>query len=288
MKPIIKWAGGKNKLASQIIKLFGKNDYSNYYELFAGGLAVLIKLNPKKATVNDLNEDLINMYKVIKESPHDLIAKLNTLKKVYKQKGEELYYDIRSIDRNINYNKLSNSFKAARLIFLNKTCFNGLYRVNSKGYFNTPYGYYDNPKILDRKNILLLSQFFNNNEIKFITQDYKRTVNLIEKYSLVYLDPPYYFDNRKGFVGYTKKGFDYKETIKLRRFCDRLIKKNCKVVISNDDNKVIREIFKPNKKIDYTIFEINSMTSVGSKANSRKKVKEILIYGSKKDTISSS
>jgi DNA adenine methylase len=288
MKPVLKWAGGKNKLASQIINIFGEKKIYNYYELFAGGLAVLIKYMPEKALVNDLNEDLINMYKVIKESPNILIRKLRILNKVYNQKGKDFYYNIRSVDRNKNYKKLSSSFKAARFIFLNKTCFNGLYRVNSKGYFNTPFGYYERPKILDKKNILILSKYFKDNEIKFICEDYKKTLKYIQNNSLVYLDPPYFFENKKGFVGYTKKGFDYNETLRLRKFCDKLVDKNCKVVISNDDNNVIRQIFKPNKRVDYTIFEINSLTSVGSKANSRKKVKELLIYGRKKDTISSS
>jgi DNA adenine methylase len=283
MKPILKWAGGKYKLSTKIInKLNYDYEKSTYVEPFAGGLSVLFKLMPKKAIVSDSNSELINFYITLRDELEKLIRILRILNKNNKKKGEDFYYKIRSIDRNENYKDLSKVFKAARLLYLNKTCYNGLFRVSKKGYFNTPFGFYTKPKIIDLSNLRKASIYLNSNDIRILNKDYKKIIKFVNSKSIVYLDPPYFFENRKSFVGYTKKGFDLKETKKFKLFCDELIAQGARVVISNDANSTIRELYLNNGSSKYEIFEIESLTSVGSSSLSRKKVKEVLICGPKK------
>jgi DNA adenine methylase len=283
MKPILKWAGGKYKLSTKIInKLNYDFEKSTYVEPFAGGLSVLFKLMPKKAIVSDSNSELINFYITLRDELEKLIRILRILNKNNKKKGEDFYYKIRSIDRNENYKDLSKVFKAARLLYLNKTCYNGLFRVSKKGYFNTPFGFYTKPKIIDLSNLRKASIYLNSNDIRILNKDYKKIIKFVNSKSIVYLDPPYFFENRKSFVGYTKKGFDLKETKKFKLFCDELIAQGARVVISNDDNSTIRDLYLNNGSSKYEIFEIESLTSVGSSSLSRKKVKEVLICGPKK------
>ena len=283
MKPILKWAGGKYKLSTKIInKLNYDFEKSTYVEPFAGGLSVLFKLMPKKAIVSDSNSELINFYITLRDELEKLIRILRILNKNNKKKGEDFYYKIRSIDRNENYKDLSKVFKAARLLYLNKTCYNGLFRVSKKGYFNTPFGFYTKPRIIDLSNLRKASIYLNNNDIRILNKDYKKIIKFVNSKSIVYLDPPYFFENRKSFVGYTKKGFDLKETKKFKLFCDELIALGARVVISNDDNSTIRDLYLNNESSKYEIFEIESLTSVGSSSLSRKKVKEVLICGPKK------
>jgi DNA adenine methylase len=283
MKPILKWAGGKYKLSTKIInKLNYDFEKSTYVEPFAGGLSVLFKLMPKKAIVSDSNSELINFYITLRDELEKLIRILRILNKNNKKKGEDFYYKIRSIDRNENYKDLSKVFKAARLLYLNKTCYNGLFRVSKKGYFNTPFGFYTKPRIIDLSNLRKASIYLNNNDIRILNKDYKKIIKFVNSKSIVYLDPPYFFENRKSFVGYTKKGFDLKETKKFKLFCDELIALGARVVISNDDNSTIRDLYLNNGSSEYEIFEIESLTSVGSSSLSRKKVKEVLICGPKK------
>jgi DNA adenine methylase len=283
MKPILKWAGGKYKLSTKIInKLNYDYEKSTYVEPFAGGLSVLFKLMPKKAIVSDSNSELINFYITLRDELEKLIRILRILNKNNKKKGEDFYYKIRSIDRNENYKDLSKVFKAARLLYLNKTCYNGLFRVSKKGYFNTPFGFYTKPKIIDLSNLRKASIYLNSNDIRILNKDYKKIIKFVNSKSIVYLDPPYFFENRKSFVGYTKKGFDLKETKKFKLFCDELIAQGARVVISNDANSTIRDLYLNNGSSKYEIFEIESLTSVGSSSLSRKKVKEVLICGPKK------
>ncbi|MCQ2798793.1 MAG: Dam family site-specific DNA-(adenine-N6)-methyltransferase, partial [Bacilli bacterium] len=148
-QPILKWAGGKRLLLNQILHFFPKK-FNTYYEPFLGGASVLLALQPKKAVVNDLNEELVNVYRTIKDNPLDLIE---SLKSHAEKHSKEYYYKVRNLDREDGYAGVALCEKAARIVYLNRTCYNGLYRVNSKGYFNTPMGGYKKPRICDAENI---------------------------------------------------------------------------------------------------------------------------------------
>jgi DNA adenine methylase len=164
VKPFLKWAGGKRQLLDQIISRIPKG-FKTYYEPFIGGGAVLFALQPKIAVINDLNKQLCLTYSVIRDNPEELIELLDMHAQKNKELGSKYYYDIRELDRNKSFEETSDVEKAARLIYLNKTCYNGLYRVNAAGLFNTPYGNYKNPGICERETLIAVSKYFNKNDI---------------------------------------------------------------------------------------------------------------------------
>jgi DNA adenine methylase len=219
--PVVKWAGGKRQLLPDISKHI-PNEFSTYYEPFLGGGAVLFFLQPSRAVVNDINEELINMYLVIKDNVEELIDSLKNHKN-----DEEYYYSIRELDRDReNYNKLDNVEKASRIIFLNKTCYNGLFRVNSQGHFNVPYGRYKNPDITNDVTLRAVSNYLNRAKITFKCTDFERAVNNIRKGAFVYFDPPYDpVSDTSSFTGYDVNGFDKKEQERLKELCDKLDKR---------------------------------------------------------------
>ncbi|MGB4440364.1 MAG: Dam family site-specific DNA-(adenine-N6)-methyltransferase, partial [Sedimentibacter sp.] len=188
--PVLKWVGGKRQLLKEILPLIPK-DISTYYEPFVGGGAILFALQPKKAVINDYNAELINVYKVIMNNPIELIE---TLEELEEKNNSEYFYKIREKDRSSDYNKLSDIERAARIIYLNKTCYNGLYRVNQAGQFNSPYGKYKNPNIVNSPTVKALHDYFNNNSITITSGDYKDILKKIRAStkSFMYLDPPYY------------------------------------------------------------------------------------------------
>ena len=167
--PILKWVGGKRQLLDCIMPLINKN-CSTYVEPFIGGGAVFFELQPKKAIINDYNEELINVYLTIRDHPDELIAELEKHKA---NNSEEYFYAIRALDRDSEYEKLSNIERAARIIYFNKTCYNGLYRVNSAGQFNAPYGKYKNPNIVNATTIKAMSKYLKNDKIDIRQGDYK-------------------------------------------------------------------------------------------------------------------
>ena len=188
LQPVLKWAGGKRQLLPQLEKFFPKKNITSYYEPFIGGGAVLFHLQPKKAVINDYNEDLINLYRCIKDNLEELIEKL----KYYETKNNsESFYEIRGIDRTEEYKKWSPVEKAARLIYLNRTCYNGLFRMNSAGQFNSPYGSYKNPCICNEPVLRAMSKYFNENDIEFKAGDFEDACKDAPKGSFIYLDTPY-------------------------------------------------------------------------------------------------
>ena len=272
IKPFLKWVGGKRQLLADIDELL-PNKFSKYYEPFVGGGAVLFHLQPKNAIINDNNEELINVYEVIKDNPKELIEDL----KKYKNE-KEYFYEIRSLDRNKNeYSKLSKIQKASRIIFLNKTCYNGLFRVNNSGEFNAPFGRYKNPNIVNDITIQAVSNFLNQNDIKILNIDYEKSLNIIRKGSFVYFDPPYDpISNSSSFTGYTKNGFDKNEQIRLKQVCDRLNEKGVKFLLSNSSTDFIRELYKC-----YNIVDVKAKRAINSNGNNRGDVTEVLVrnYG---------
>lgn len=272
-QPFIKWVGGKRGLIEQILPLFPK-EFNNYFEPFVGGGAIFFELysrgllKNKKAYLSDINKELINAYLVVKENPSTLIE---NLKKYKNEHSKEFYYKIRELDRIKEYENLSNLDKATRFIYLNKTCFNGLYRVNKKGYFNTPIGSYKNPNIVDRDVILRASEALQNATIKH--QAFKEVLKEAKKDDLVYFDPPYYPLNKtSNFTSYDSNCFLEDEQKKLLVVFDKLSKKGVKVVKSNSDTNFIKELYK-----NYDILTVNANRFINSKSSGRGKINEVLI-----------
>ena len=199
MKPFVKWAGGKRQILERIkgfiISSLDEKDLSSikYFEPFLGGGAVLFDLQPTKACVNDLNTDLINAYKVIQSDKiNELILMLEDYQNRYREEDrDELYYSTRAKDRTGEWNRMSDVEKAARMIFLNRTCYNGLYRVNSMGQFNTPMGRYKNPLICDRDNLLEVHNYLSNNKIRLMNYSYENCIKKAGPGDIIYVDPPY-------------------------------------------------------------------------------------------------
>ena len=272
-QPFVKWVGGKRGLLEQILSLFPKK-FNDYYEPFVGGGAVFFELyakgilKNKKVILSDINGELVNTYNVIKNNPFELIAKLEKYKE---QHSKEFYYQIRELDRKEDYNNLSNLEKATRFIYLNKTCFNGLYRVNKKGYFNTPIGNYKNPNIADRNVILSASEALQNVTIKH--QSFKEVLKEVKKDDLVYFDPPYYpLNNTSNFTSYDSNCFLENEQFELFEVFDRLSDCGIKALESNSDTKFIKDLYK-----DYNIKIVNANRFINSKSSGRGRITEVLI-----------
>ena len=275
MKPVIKWVGGKSSVYPHFEDLIKNNlkEDSTFYEPFAGGLAVSLALEHPKTVVNDLNSELINMYIVIRDNPEALIE---VLKINQKNHSPENYYYIRDLDRHPEFETMSAVGKAARTIYLNKTCFNGLYRVNSKGYFNSPIGRTASgktPDIVQEELIREMSKFLKT--VQFYNSDYKTCLETADDGDVIFLDPPYDQDetiSTEGFVGYQKEGWTRQDLEELKLVCDRLSDRGCKVIITNNDTKFVRELFK-----DYNFREIEVKRSINRDGNKRKG-KELVIY----------
>jgi len=272
-QPFIKWVGGKRGLLEQILPLFPKK-FNNYYEPFIGGGAVFFELfskgllNGKKIILSDINSELVNTYNVVKNNPHELISNLEYYKKKH---SKEFFYQIRELDRKSDYNKLSNLEKATRFIYLNKTCFNGLYRVNKKGYFNTPIGSYKNPNIADKEIILSASIALQN--AKILYQSFTEVVKYAKKDDLVYFDPPYYpLNATSSFTSYDSNCFLEDEQVKLFKVFEQLSNKGIKVALSNSDTDFIKKLYK-----NYDINIVNANRFINSKSSGRGKIKEVLV-----------
>lgn len=271
LNPVLKWVGGKRQLLNEIIPLIPKN-YSTYVEPFVGGGAVLFELQPKKAIINDFNSELINVYYVIKDNPDELIKQLH----IHEENNtSEYFYMVREYDRDAEcYNQMTDVQKAARIIYLNKTCYNGLYRVNSAGQFNSPYGKYKKPNIVNECVIKAMTKYFNENNITIKNCDYKEALKGLRKGAFVYLDPPYMpISSSSSFTGYTENGFDEDDQIALKEECDKLNSKGIKFLQSNSDCEFIRELYK-----DYHIKTIKAKRAINSKGSSRGEINEVLIY----------
>ncbi|WP_159649317.1 DNA adenine methylase [Erysipelothrix aquatica] len=272
VKPVLKWVGGKRQLIDKIIPLIDINN-KTYVEPFVGGGAILFELQPKRAIINDYNAELMNVYQVIKESPKQLLDLLSIHKN---NNSESYYYETRSIDRNGDYNKLSDVERAARIMYLNKTCYNGLYRVNSLGQFNSPFGRYKNPNIVNEITIKAVSKYFNENDVKIVTGDYRKVLDTVDSNCFVYLDPPYMpLSISSSFTSYTNNGFDLKDQIILRDECIRLHKKGVKFIQSNSSSEKVYELY---SNIDgFSILTVNASRAINSKADKRGAIKEVLI-----------
>jgi modification methylase llaDCHIA len=271
LKPFTKWVGGKRQLLPEISKLI-PNKFNCYFEPFVGGGALLFELSPKKAVINDNNSELILAYKVIKDDVESLILELNKHKA---NNSKEYYLDLRSADRDGRIDTMNDVERAARILYMLRVNYNGLYRVNSKNQFNVPYGKYKNPKILDEENLRNISNYFNTNDVLILNDTFENAVKTAKKGDLVYFDPPYVpLSITESFTGYTAAGFGYKEQIKLRDTFVELDQKGVFVVLSNSSAQLVYELYKPVAK---TIIEVGATRMINSNAQKRGKIKELLI-----------
>lgn len=276
--PVLKWVGGKRQLISEIDSLIPKS-ISTYVEPFVGGGAVLFHLQPKKAIINDFNKELMNVYQVIKDNPDGL---LEVLKKHKELNSEDYFYKIRSLDRGDDYENLSNEERAGRIIYLNKTCYNGLFRVNRAGFFNTPYGKYKNPSIVNEVTIKAMSKYFNSANIKFLTGDYKEALKGLRRGSFVYFDPPYMpISSSSNFTGYTEIGFDYEKQVELRDECLKLHNKGIKFIQSNSYTPEILEMYSDSSVFNIKI--VQAKRNINSQSDKRGEISEVLIYNYEKE-----
>ena len=264
-RPFLKWVGGKRQLLDALLKKLPE-DINDYHEPFLGGGAffweLAFKEKFKKAHLSDLNAELINSYSMVKNYCEELIASLK--KHVHE---EEYYYDLRGkilkSDKHIE--------RASRLIYLNKTCYNGLYRVNSKGQFNVPFGSYKNPKICDEDNLRLCAQALKNVSIR--RRGFATVLNVAKPKDLVYFDPPYHpVSKTSNFSAYEKSGFGELEQQHLKEVFEKLVQRGCYVMLSNSYSDFTKELFK-----DYNIETVRATRSVNSKSSARGAIKEIIV-----------
>lgn len=269
VSPILKWVGGKRQLLDSIEPLIPQ--CSTYYEPFIGGGAVLFSRQPDKAVINDSNPELINVYLTIKDEPEALIEKLKEHKA---NSSEEYYYSIRALDRDKSiFENMTNVERAARIIYLNKTCYNGLFRVNSSGEFNSPWGRYINPNITNETTIRALHTFFNKANITIKCGDYRDALRGIRKGAFVYFDPPYMpISSSASFTGYTAGGFGEQEQIALKEQCDTLNAKGVKFLLSNSACPFIEELYK-----DYIIEHVNAKRTINANPEKRGEIEEVLV-----------
>jgi len=274
VRPFLKWVGGKRQLLPEIVKYVPKLISKNtYYEHFIGGGALLFELQRPKAVINDSNKELINCYKVIKDSLDELMEELS--KDKYSN-SETSYYEMRDLDRSTKkYEILSEVEKAARIIYLNKTCYNGLFRVNSQGQFNVPFGRYKNPNFLDDAVLRAVNKYLNSNNITLLNQDFAKAVQDAKKGDFVYFDPPYDpVSETASFTGYDVNGFNRDEQERLKEEFDALHERGCKVMLSNSCTDFILDLYK-----DYqdTIIKVRATRSINSNALKRGRVDEVLV-----------
>ena len=287
MKPFVKWAGGKRQILKYIRKFIDNSHEENnsdftYIEPFLGGGAVFFDLLHKKAIVNDLNTDLINAYEIIKSEKYtDLIVSLKELDSMYRENPDEFYYDKRAEDREDGWpDKYDKVHRAARMIFLNRTCYNGLYRVNSKGQFNTPIGRYSNPLICDEDNLVEIHNFLMDNDIKICNYSYEKVINMAKETDIIYIDPPYDYEDDDGFTKYQMNGFTFEDFKKLKSCCDRALERGAYVIISNNaTNRVIELFDDPKYKVYYDSNKLSTKRMINCNANERNTGKEIIFWG---------
>ena len=270
--PVVKWVGGKRQLLPQILPLIPKR-MTAYCEPFLGGGAVLFALQPRRALVNDLNQDLITVYRVIRENADALIEHLSR-----HENTPEYFYRIRDLDRDKEaYAALSDVEKASRLLYLNKTCYNGLFRVNASGAFNSPYGHYRRPNIVNEQTIRGVSRYFNSCDITFFSGDFASVLEQVPKGGFVYLDPPYDpVSDTASFTGYNRGGFGREEQVRLKECCDALTARGVKFLLSNSATPFIRELYG-----SYRVSIVQARRAVNSVASRRGAIEEVLVrnYG---------
>ena len=273
IKPYLKWAGGKRQLLAEIRKHLPKNiDAYTYYEPFIGAGALFFDLKPKRAVINDSNTQLILTYRTVRDSVEDLIL---LLQEYEKKNSKDFFYEIRNADRDEKkFNEATDIEKTARLIFLNKTCFNGLYRVNSRGLFNVPYGKNKNPSICEATVLRCISEYLRTSEITILNCDFEQAVITANNESFIYFDPPYHSPGNTNFSAYQANVFGENEQERLRNTMIEMTNRGIKCLLSNSDTEYIREIY----RFDFfDILPVQAKRAINSNSQGRGFVNELLI-----------
>lgn len=263
----VKWAGGKKQLLEQFNKFFPEK-IERFFDIFVGGGAVAFyiiqKYKPKEVFISDTNKELIDTYEVIRDNLKELIK---VLKKHKKNHNKDYFYKIREL----NSEKLSKIERAGRFIYLNKSCFNGLYRVNSTGGFNVPLGSSERPAILPEEDLRLISQLLKNVTIK--NMSFEHILDYAKKGDFIYLDPPYYPLKKESFTTYTKGNFLQKEQEQLKEIFSKLDKRGCKIMLSNSDTDFIKDLYK-----EYAPFKfVKASRMINCIGEKRGKISEIVV-----------
>ena len=269
LQPFTKWTGGKRQLLPVIRELMPKK-YNRYFEPFVGGGALFFDLAPKNAVINDFNAELINCYQQIKDNPQELIEIL----KVHQEyNSKEYYLDLRSVDRDERIDMMSEVQRAARILYMLRVDFNGLYRVNSKNQFNVPYGRYKNPKIVDENLVSAISTYLNNNQIEIKKGDFEKAVLDVQPGDFVYFDPPYIpLSETSAFTSYTHEGFSYDDQVRLRDTFKKLSDTGAYVMLSNSSSFLVEELYQ-----DFNIHYVEATRTNGAKSSSRGRISEIIV-----------
>lgn len=269
--PFVKWAGGKTQ-SLEVISHYLPKHFNTYYEPFVGGGALLFKLQPKDFHINDNNKELMLAYQCFQD-PVNFTLLLETLNIHEMNHSEEYYYKIREMDKQEDFNDLPIYIRAARMIYLNKSCFNGLYRVNSNGYFNVPSGKKSKVKCYDKENLLNIKQFFDQRTATITCTDFDLAVSDAKAGDFVYFDPPYdKLENKDSFTSYGKDDFDRNEQTRLYNTFKKLSEQGVYAMLSNHNTQFIRDLYK-----DYNINVIEAKRMINSDGKGRGKIEEVII-----------
>jgi DNA adenine methylase len=269
IKPFLKWPGGKTQLLHQLLRLVPPIEpVSTYFEPMVGGGALFFALEPNVAMLSDKNEKLIPVYKDVKSHVEEVIVHLEDLKRRHHAGPEETYYDIRD---QFNHNGLSGPFQSAMFIYLNKCCFNGLYRVNKRGYFNVPIGRYKNPAILQPEKLREASELLQGASLA--VDDFEDCVQGAQCGDFVYIDPPYQpVSDTANFTAFTADGFAEDAQLRLARTVSMLADRGVRVMVSNSDHPFVRNLYRKHR-----IFQVEGRRSINSKGSKRGPVPELII-----------
>lgn len=265
MKPFVKWVGGKRQVINTHLKNYLPKEFNNYIEPFVGGGALFFYLHPKKAIINDINKELITTYRVVEKNKDELIK---TLDNHLENHSEEYFYKIRDLEYQNNVDI------AARFIYLNKTGFNGLYRVNSNNKFNVPFNkkLKENLTLYEMSNLNEISNYLNKNKVKIFNVDFEKILNKAKENDFVFCDPPYDYEDG-GFDSYTKKAFGKEGQTRLANTLKKLDQKNVKWMLTNHNTKFINELY-----ADFKIIPISTNRNINSDGSKRKKCgKEVVV-----------
>lgn len=269
LQPFTKWTGGKRQLLGEL-RSYMPETYGRYFEPFVGGGALFFDLAPEQAVINDFNEELINAYRQIKNNPAELI---NLLIKHKENNSKDYYLELRSADRDGRISRMTGVERAARILYMLRVDFNGLYRVNSKNQFNVPYGRYKNPKIVDVDLLYQISEYLNENDIEILQTDFAEAVKDAQTGDFVYFDPPYIpLNETSSFTSYTHEGFSYEEQVRLRNTFKELTERGVYAMLSNSSNPLVEELYK-----DFNIYFVEAQRTNGAKSSSRGKISEIIV-----------
>jgi DNA adenine methylase len=273
VKPYLKWAGGKRQLLPEIKKYLPSNlGKLRYFEPFVGAAALFFDLQPRMAVINDNNAELMLTYTAIRDQVDALIKALSAHRE---QNSEERYYQVREQDRDSEaFAEMTDVQKAARLIYLNKTCYNGLYRVNSQGMFNVPYGRYANPAICDEPVLRAIHRYLSheNTEINIIHDDFAAAVEDAGRGSFIYFDPPYHSPDNTNFTGYQARGFGEDEQERLQNVFVERTNAGAKCLLSNSDTALVRRLYR-----GFEIIPVRAKRAINSNGAGRGEVDEVLI-----------